>query len=230
MTTPLIYICEDDPDLGKAIMSRLQDEGYRVTWFADPQDMDEQGNSEAPDLLLLDVQLPGETGYSIAKRYLRTLPGLRVIMMSVLSRNEDLMLGYESGAMVYLPKPFKPEALLACLSGIFGTNESLAPLASAQLSLNMQTHKLAHKDEHVLLTANEARVLSFLALRSPAVAEYYEIMEVMGIDLDHARQNTLEAFMSRLRRKLVGFDRDELTLKNKRNSGYALMGNLIIKN
>ena len=101
MTTPLIYICEDDPDLGKAIMSRLQDEGYRVTWFADPQDMDEQGNSEAPDLLLLDVQLPGETGYSIAKRYLRTLPGLRVIMMSVLSRNEDLMLGYESGAMVY---------------------------------------------------------------------------------------------------------------------------------
>lgn len=230
MTTPLIYICEDDPDLGKAIMSRLQDEGYRVTWFADPQDMDEQGNSEAPDLLLLDVQLPGETGYSIAKRYLRTLPGLRVIMMSVLSRNEDLMLGYESGAMVYLPKPFKPEALLACLSGIFGTNESLAQLASAQLSLNMQTHKLAQKDEHVLLTANEARVLSFLALRSPAVAEYYEIMEVMGIDLDHARQNTLEAFMSRLRRKLVGFDRDELTLKNKRNSGYALMGNLIIKN
>ena len=230
MTTPLIYICEDDPDLGKAIMSRLQDEGYRVTWFADPQDMDEQGNSEAPDLLLLDVQLPGETGYSIAKRYLRTLPGLRVIMMSVLSRNEDLMLGYESGAMVYLPKPFKPEALLACLSGIFGTNESLAQLASAQLSLNMQTHKLAQKDEHVLLTANEARVLSFLALRSPAVAEYYEIMEVMGIDLDHARQNTLEAFMSRLRRKLVGFDRDELTLQNKRNSGYALMGNLIIKN
>ena len=230
MTTPLIYICEDDPDLGKAIMSRLQDEGYRVTWFADPQDMDEQGNSEAPDLLLLDVQLPGETGYSIAKRYLRTLPGLRVIMMSVLSRNEDLMLGYESGAMVYLPKPFKPEALLACLSGIFGTNESLAQLASAQLSLNMQTHKLAYKDEHVLLTANEARVLSFLALRSPAVAEYYEIMEVMGIDLDHARQNTLEAFMSRLRRKLVGFDRDELTLQNKRNSGYALKGNLIIKN
>ena len=230
MTTPLIYICEDDPDLGKAIMSRLQDEGYRVTWFADPQDMDEQGNSEAPDLLLLDVQLPGETGYSIAKRYFLTFPGLRVIMMSVLSRNEDLMLGYESGAMVYLPKPFKPEALLACLSGIFGTNESLAQLASAQLSLNMQTHKLAQKDEHVLLTANEARVLSFLALRSPAGAEYYEIMEVMGIDLDHARQNTLEAFMSRLRRKLVGFDRDELTLQNKRNSGYALKGNLIIKN
>ena len=50
-------------------MFRLKEEGYRVTWFADPQDMDEQGNSDAPDLLLLDVQLPGETGYSIAKRY-----------------------------------------------------------------------------------------------------------------------------------------------------------------
>ena len=62
------------------------------------------------------------------------------------------------------------------------------------------------------------------------MAEYYEIMELTGIDLDHARQNTLEAFMSRLRRKLVGPDRSELTLKNRRNSGYALMGNLIIIN
>ena len=62
------------------------------------------------------------------------------------------------------------------------------------------------------------------------MAEYYEIMEVMGIDLDHARQNTLEAFMSRSRRKLVCFDRSELTLKTRRNSGYALMGNLIIIN
>ena len=55
-------------------------------------------------------------------------------------------------------------------------------------------------------------------------------MELTGIDLDHARQNTLEAFMSRLRRKLVGSDRSELALKNRRNSGYALMGNLIIIN
>jgi len=55
-------------------------------------------------------------------------------------------------------------------------------------------------------------------------------MKLMGIDLDHARQNTLKAFISRLQRKLVGFDCSELTLKNKRNSGYALMGNLIIIN
>ena len=56
------------------------------------------------------------------------------------------------------------------------------------------------------------------------MAEDYEIMELTGIDLDHARQNTLEAFMSRLRRKSVGSDRSELTLKNRPNSGYALMG------
>ena len=62
------------------------------------------------------------------------------------------------------------------------------------------------------------------------MAEYHEIMELTGIYLDHARQNTLEAFMSRLRRKLVGSDRSELALKNRRNSGYALMGNLIIIN
>ena len=62
------------------------------------------------------------------------------------------------------------------------------------------------------------------------MVEHHEIMELTGIDLDHARQNTLEAFMSRLWRKLVGSDRSELTLKNRRNSGYAPMGNLIIIN
>ena len=62
------------------------------------------------------------------------------------------------------------------------------------------------------------------------MAEYHQIMELTGIELDHARQNTLEAFMSRLRRKLVGSDRSELTLKIRRNWGYALMGNLIIIN
>ena len=67
-------------------------------------------------------------------------------------------------------------------------------------------------------------------MRRPAAAEYYEIMELTGIDLDHARQNTPEGFMSRLRRKLVGSDRSELTLKNRRNAGYALKGNLIIIN
>ena len=62
------------------------------------------------------------------------------------------------------------------------------------------------------------------------MVEHHEIMELTGIDFDHARQNTLEAFMSCLRRKLVGSDRSELTLKNRRNSGYVLMGNLIIIN
>ena len=230
MTAPLIYICEDDPSLGRAIRARLQTEGYRVCWFADPQDMDEQGNKDVPDLLLLDVQLPGETGYSIARRYLRALPGLRVIMMSVLSGSQDLLLGYDSGAMVYLPKPFKPEALLACLSGLFGPKDKLALEQNEQLSLNMQTYQLIHKHGYVALTLNEAKVLSFLTLRSPAVAEYHEIMEVLGVDLDNARQNTLESFMSRLRQKLVGIDESEFTLQNKRSSGYRLTGNVVIMN
>lgn len=67
-----------------------------------------------------------------------------------------------------------------------------------------------------------------MTLRSPVVAKYHAIMEVLGVDLDHARQNTLEAFMSRFRRELLGIDGSDFGLQNKRNLGYVLTGNVLI--
>ena len=228
MSNPLIYICEDDASLGQAIMARLQHEGYRVCLFDEALSMDEYANEQVPDLLLLDVQLPGETGYSIAQRYLRTVPSLRIIMMSVLGKPHNLMTGYDAGAMLYLPKPFKPEALIACLTGVFGPINKPKQEADWNLSLNMQTHKLTHKAGVVCLTESESKVVSFLALRSPEVAQYHELMEILGVDLDHARKNTLETLMCRLRRKLADINRAELTIHNQRNYGYGLIGELLI--
>ena len=228
MSNPLIYICEDDPSLGQAIMARLQHEGYRVCLFDEALSMDEHANEQVPDLLLLDVQLPDETGYSIAQRYLRTVPSLRVIMMSVLGKPHDLMTGYDAGAMLYLPKPFKPEALLACLTGVFGPINKPEQEVDWNLTFNTQTHKLTHKAGVVCLTESESKVLVFLALRSPEAAQYHELMETLGADLDHARKNTLETLMSRLRQKLADIDRSELTIHNQRNYGYSLIGELLI--
>ena len=228
MSNPLIYICEDDPSLGQAIMARLQHEGYRVYLFNEALSMDEHANEQVPDLLLLDVQLPGETGYSIAQRYLRTVPNLRILMMSVLGKPHDLMTGYDAGAMLYLPKPFKPEALLACLTGVFGSINKPGQKAGLNLTLNTQTHKLTLKAGVVCLTESESKVLAFLALRSPEAAQYHELMEILGVDLDHARKNTLETLMCRLRRKLADINRAELTIHNQRNYGYGLIGELLI--
>jgi DNA-binding response OmpR family regulator len=223
---PLIYICEDDPGFGGAILLRLQQEGYECRLFGDGAEMDQSSCYLMPDLLLLDVELPGESGHSVAKRYLRAMPSMRVIMMSELNQPQDMLTGYHSGAMLYLLKPFKIEALIACLKGIFGTL-SAAQTYDSVITLDMESHKLKHAGGALVLTQNEVKALASMALRSPETIEYHELMEAMGLDLDSARKNTLETLISRLRRKLAVINRPELIIQNKRNVGHQLAANLL---
>ena len=223
---PLIYICEDDPGFGGAILLRLQQEGYECRLFGDGVEMDQSSCHLMPDLLLLDVELPGESGHSVAQRYLRAMPSMRVIMMSELNQPQDMLTGYHSGAMLYLLKPFKIEALIACLKGIFGTL-SAAQTYDSVITLDMESHKLKHAGGALVLTQNEVKALASMALRSPETIEYHELMEAMGLDLDSARKNTLETLISRLRRKLAVINRPELIIQNKRNVGYQLAANLL---
>ena len=228
MTNPLVYICEDDPSLGQEIFNRLQQEGYQCCLFKDAFAMDEYSNTAMPDLLLLDIQLPGESGYSIAQRYLRAMPNLRVIMMSVLNKQHDVLAGYNCGAMLYLAKPFKPEALLACLRGVFGNISDEANHASKEVCLNVASQTLSYQNISVRLAVSEVKMLMSLSLRYPDVLEYHELMEHLGLDLDSARKNTLETFVSRLRHKLVPIDRNYLTIKTIRNVGYQLSSGITI--
>ena len=230
MTRPLVYICEDDPSLGEVILHRLQQEGYQCRLFCEAFEMDECSHSPVPDLLLLDIQLPGESGYSIAQRYLRVMPNLRVIMMSVLSKQNDILAGYNAGAMLYLAKPFKPEALIACLRGVFGDIFDETHNEPKDPCLTVVSQTLSHEDVSVKLVESEVKMLMFLALRYPDAAEYYELMEHIGLDLESSRKNTLETFVSRLRQKLAPIEHEYLTIKNVRNTGYQLSSAIIIRN
>lgn len=230
MTKPLVYICEDDPGLGGVILNRLEQEGYQCHLFYDASEMDEYSNTSVPDLLLLDIQLPGESGYSIAQRYLRAMPSVRIIMMSVLNKQQDVLTGYNAGAMLYLAKPFKPEALIACLRGVFGDITDGAHSESKELCLNVVPQTLSHQDVSVKLAKSEVNMLVFLALRYPDAAEYHELMEHIGLDLESSRKNTLETFVSRLRQKLAPIEREYLTIKNVRNTGYKLSSAITVRN
>ena len=223
---PLIYICENDPGFGGAILMRLQQEGYECRLFGDGAEMDQSSCHLMPDLLLLDVELPGESGHSMAQRYLRAMPSMRVIMMSGLNQPQDMLTGYQSGVMLYLLKPFKIEALTACLKGIFG-ELSVAQTYDALITLDLESQKIKHTGGVLALTQNEVKALASMVLRSPETIEYHELMEAMGFNLDSARKNTLETLISRLRRKLAVINRPELIIQNKRNVGYQLAANLL---
>lgn len=223
MSIVRIYICEDDPHLGSATQALIQEHGYDCWLFNDAEELDAQCDQQLPDLLLLDNQLPGENGFSIARRYCKAVPDIRVIMMSVLDQKQHLSQGYEAGAMLYLPKPFEPEALIACLRGLFSHSAQ-----QTRLTLRMDSHQLQYTSGTIDLTDTETKLLCCLSIRSPQVVEYFEIMEAVGLDLEQSKKTSLEVIVSRLRRKLKPIDKEQLTIRNKQSVGYAIAEPLYI--
>jgi len=224
MPSPIIYICEDDLMLGKDIQSLLNQEGYQSSWFYDGTSLGEGISQQLPDLLLMDVQLPGEDGFVLAQRYGTAIPSLRIIMMSV--RNDESMRanGFNAGAMMYLPKPFEPAALLACLQGLFGHK---LPQCTAVLQLS--TSSLVIGARQVRLTQGELAIVRQLALTG-GVVEYYLLIEALELQQSEVSKASLEVFVSRLRKKLKSmFDVGEIEIKSKYKVGYFLVGKLVLE-
>jgi len=224
MNVHLIEICEDDVDLSASICELITSEGYSARCSSCAEDLDMNFSHRPPDALLLDLRLPGENGRSIATRYRKLYPSLPIIMMSVEGATEDRIAGYESGAMLYLPKPFEPEALLACLKGLFASKTS-----AEGLRLKLSTRELISQNT-ITISEAECKLIRLLAVRSPEVIEYWELMECLGYNLEDDKKSNLEVVISRLRKKLRGssIEREQLQIVAKHQVGYALIGNLEI--
>jgi len=185
--------------------------------FNDAEELHEQCSRKLPDLLLVDNQLPRESGFSVAARYSKALPSIRIIMMSVLDQKQHFTQGYEAGAMLYLPKRFEPEALRACLRGVFDNSRQ-----AYRLTLKMEPCRLHHAGGSIALSGLEAKLLRCLSLRSPKVVEYFELMDVVGFNMEQSKKTSLEVFVSRLRKKLQPIEGHSLAIKNKQNLGYVI--------
>src|ERR1700751_2536138 len=108
----LILVVDDDPDLRKLITEFLSGHGYRVMAAQNAAEMRRLIDAERPDLVILDVMMPGEDGLSVARR-LATEKGPAVIMLSALGGDTDRIIWLEIGGDDYLPKPCHPRELLA---------------------------------------------------------------------------------------------------------------------
>jgi len=229
MITPTIALCEDDEDLGLTLQELLCESGYRVTLATCSEELDINCSRTPPDILVLDYKLPGETGRDIAKRYLAQRPNLSVIMMSVEASRDDQISGFNSGAMIYLPKPFEPEALLAAIGGL--VRISRAELKS-RVVFNFESGKLYSEIGSVILSRKESALLNLLILRSPEPVEYFELLEVVSdVGAELGTKASLEVMISRLRRKLkdAGIPREECSIVSSHGFGYSLTGSVNVE-
>ena len=211
-----IYLCEDDLALGEATSELLiTDGGFRVSRVVDGVELRELLADSTPDLLILDIQLPGENGIEIAESISPHIPNVPIMFLSAFASVDNRIAAAHAGGMTFLAKPFEPEELLAIAHRL--TRLSRAHVASGRIENKM----LFFDAGSVKLTDREVQMMRLMTLAGEVGVEYHSLMDVVGIAFDERGIANLEVAISRLRKKLNEVDSPS-TIWNKTGYGYRL--------
>jgi two-component system response regulator MprA len=217
-----VLIVEDDDDIAQVLQRSLRLEGYETRIAADGEAALGAANDFVPDLVVLDLGLPKLDGMEVAKR-LRSADDVPILMLTARDALESRVDGLDAGADDYLVKPFERQELLARLRALLRRRppRGSASLVVSDLSLNPDTHEVKRGERTVELTQREFELLEYLMRNERIVVPRQRLLEdVWGYD-PFATTNTIEVFVSNLRRKLEGGGEPRL-LHTIRGAGYVL--------
>jgi two-component system response regulator MprA len=219
---PRVLVVEDDDEIAQVLQRSLRLDGYDVRIAGDGEAALDQAAAYHPDLVILDLGLPKLDGIEVARR-LRAADDVPILMLTARDAVESRVEGLDSGADDYLVKPFEREELRARLRALLRRRppRGSASLVVADLSLNPDTHEVKRGDRTVELTQREFELLEYLMRNERIVVPRQRLLEeVWGYD-PFAATNTIEVFISNLRRKLEGGGESRL-LHTIRGAGYVL--------
>ena len=233
MSTPLnIIVVEDHDDLRESLVELLQDQGHHTIGLSCAEDVDDKVGKVSIDLLIVDLNLPGEDGYSLTRRFRAAQPKAGIVMLTARHKLADKVLGYESGADIYLPKPVDPEELLAAVNAVARKLPSQqahsTDPAAATLTLHALGMKLEGPQGVEKLNDNEVVILSALARAAGQRLEAWQLLQTLGQSMDDNSKSSLEVRIVRLRKKMVQVGADKGCISNVRNVGYQLCTPLAI--
>jgi two-component system, OmpR family, response regulator MprA len=219
-----VLVVEDDDEIADVLRRSLRNEGYEVRTSADGVDALDVAAGFAPDLVVLDLGLPRMDGVEVC-RQLRADSDVPILMLTARAETEDRVGGLDSGADDYLVKPFERKELLARIRALLRRRppRGSASLEVGDLSLNPDTREVRRGDREIELTNREFELLEYLMHNERLVVSRERLLdEVWGYD-PMAATNTIDVFISNLRRKLEAGEETRL-LHTKRGAGYVLKG------
>jgi DNA-binding response OmpR family regulator len=220
-----VLIADDDRDLLELIGFALTQAGFFVLKAGDGTAALRMFEAEAPDLLVLDINMPGATGFQVCAA-VRARSSVPVMMLTVRSEEEDLVKALELGADDYLTKPFSPRTLLARVRALLrrAGMESSAPLAAGRVALNMNEHTVRIGDAApVRLTKLELRLLHMLlANAGRTVSSDRLLVQIWGHRNSGDRQ-LLKQLVHRLRQKIEADPAVPRVLQTAAGAGYKLV-------
>jgi two-component system phosphate regulon response regulator OmpR len=220
---PHILVVDDDDRLRRLLQRYLAENGFRVTTADHAAAARASLRIIHPDLVVLDVMMPGESGLELTESLRRERLDVPILLLTAKGTPEDRIAGFEAGADDYLGKPFDPYELVLRIRAMLRRSapvEALGSLQLGRLAFDIERGELAGPDGVVHLTSGEVALLSLLA-RSPGdVLSREEIAQALG--MDEAGERAIDVQVTRLRRKLEPDPREPRFLHTVRGRGYVL--------
>jgi DNA-binding response OmpR family regulator len=218
-----IVLVEDNDDLRELTADALRGEGHRVVALGCAEELEDHAAGAAADVFLIDLNLPGEDGFSLSRRIRQVHPLVGIIIISARSDLQDKIIGYDSGADWYLPKPVPFGELSAALKSFARRRqaqqfETVTPAGS----LRLQQRELHGPAGSVRLTPAEETLLTAFARAPSRRLESWQLLELFGLDSADVSKTSLEVRITRLRKKLSQVGTQGLCLESIRGIGYQL--------
>lgn len=219
-----LLLVEDETQLSEALKQILIKNKYSVDAVFNGEDGLSYGLTDVYDVIILDIMLPKLNGLEVLRMLRKEGISTPVILLTAKGTVEDRILGLDSGADDYLPKPFSPDELLARLRSVTRRNGDFAHeniLEFGDIKLNLSTYEMEVGTNSITLTLKEFEILRFFMQRPKIVVSKDDlIIKLWGFDAE-IEHNNIEVYISFLRKKLA-YVESNVKITTIRRVGYRL--------
>lgn len=216
-----IVVAEDDVYLREELVSMFIRRGYSAEGISSFHDTEKEILKRSPDLLVLDINLPGRSGFELC-RSLKSKASFPVLILTARDALPDELYALGLGADDFLTKPCHPDRLCARVERLLQTYEKVKNMIEyCGIVLDLDTYKVVYKDKHVVLSETEGKILSLLLGNTPQVVSRQRIYKELWGGEEYVDENILQVNMTRLRKSLEAIGLRD-SIQTVRGQGYQL--------
>jgi len=216
-----VVIVEDHRSMRESLVDLIADEGHHVAAFESAEALWSGSNLRTVDIVVLDLNLPGVDGITVARRIRAEHPQIGIIMLTARDKPEERNIGYENGADIYLAKPSSALEIAGAVTALSRRLDSHQTKPATELLLDPFSMTLSGPGETVSVSADEVALLTKF-IQAPdtklAISEIASLMQSAG----EISKSTLEVRIVRLRKKMKAVGASTQPIKVIRNYGYKL--------
>ena len=218
----MILIVEDEPKLAELLRDYLAQASFETTVIDNGLEVVPYVREHKPDLVLLDLMLPGRDGMEICKE-IRTFSNLPIIMVTARVEEIDRLLGLELGADDYVCKPFSPREVVARVKSVLRRAGGETTIKAKGLILDEARYQASLHGVDLDLTAVEFKLLSFLAANPGRIYSRDQLMDKIYTDQRIVSDRTIDSHIKKLRKKISKLNPDEELIGSVYGVGYKFI-------